>query len=124
MRFFLFPFPSLALLRRQRRGGRRRQLGLRRLGLPEPVAAVDLEEHGAEDHDDADDAGGADGVGVDEAAEDDGHGLAQRHDDDERHRAELRDGVVDEELADGGAHGQDHAVEREHGELQDGRERG
>ena len=81
------------------------------------MAAVDLEEHGSEDDKDPDHAGGADGVGVDEAGEDDGHGLAEGHDDDEGHGAELGDGVVDEELAHGGAHGEDHAVEREHGVL-------
>ena len=81
------------------------------------MAAVDLEEHGSEDDKDPDDAGGADGVGVYEAGEDDGHGLAEGHDDDEGHGAELGDGVVDEELAHGGAHGEDHAVEREHGVL-------
>ena len=85
---------------------------------PSPVAAVDLEEHCSEDEEDPDDSGGADGVGVDEAGEDDGHGLPPGHDDDEDDGAELGDGVVDEELAHGGANRQDHAVKGEDGVLE------
>ena len=85
---------------------------------PSPVAAVDLEEHCSEYEEDPDDSGGADGVRVDEAGEDDGHGLPQGHDDDEDDGAKLRDGVVDEELAHGGAHRQDHAVKGEDGVLE------
>ena len=52
-----------------------------------------------------------------DAGDDDGHHLPDRHDDHEDHRAERADGVVDEELASGGADGEDDAVEEECREL-------
>ena len=47
---------------------------------------------------------------VDDAGEDHGQQLPHRHDDDEDDRTELGDGVVDEELAAGGAQRQDDTV--------------
>ena len=52
-----------------------------------------------------------------DAGDDDGHHLPYRHDDHEDHRTERADGVVDEELASGGADGEDDAVEEECREL-------
>jgi hypothetical protein len=52
-------------------------------------------------------------VQVDDGGEYDGQQLAHRHDDDEDDRAELRDGVVDEQLPAGRAQRQHHAVAHE-----------
>ncbi len=87
------------------------------LGLLDPLPAVYLEEHGAEDADDAQLAQEVDRVRVVEAGDDDGHSLSDGHNDDEGDGAELGDGVVDEQLAHGGAHRQDHAVKAERRKL-------
>ena len=53
------------------------------------------------------------GVEVDDGGEYDGQQLAHRHDDDKDDRTELRDGVVDEQLAAGRAQRQHHTVAHE-----------
>ncbi len=77
------------------------------------AAGVDAQEEGEEDHGYAEAAQQGDGVTIEEAGQEDGDGLPQSHDDGEDGRAELGDGVENEELTEGGANRQQHGVHHE-----------
>jgi len=81
------------------------------------VAAIDLEEESGENDCDAEDGDGSERVVEHQAGDHHGEHLPHRHDDDEGNGSELADGVVNEELATGGADGEDDAVEQEAGVL-------
>lgn len=84
---------------------------------PKAVPAVDPEEQAEKDEGDPEDPEEVDFVLVDYAAEEDAESLAEGGVDGEDDGAEGGDGVEDEELSGGGAHGQEEAVVEEVGET-------